>query len=192
MTLLLLTVGPLVYGQASGFNFSVGYGPALVTSPLAASHPSVVFGIAFQHDFDQRFGVALDFFHDVDDSHLHSNDWIYSAKYFLSDNDESAFYFGTFFGFQHLTGTVTDYSSSNVSGMYPTSTVSKMQFPFGVRAGVRGGMGGYFAELFGQAGYALGNGGLYYSEGTRMNSSSVYYTLGLSFIGFGWEHSRGH
>ncbi len=131
------------------------------------------------------------FFYGSDDSYISSNDWIYSAKYFFSDNDETAFYLGTFFGYQHLKGTTTDYSNSYLS-TYTRTKVSKAQFPIGIRTGVRGGMGGYFGELFGQVGYAVGNGSLYYSEGKRVDSSPLYFTLGLSFLGGGWEHSRSH
>lgn len=191
----LFTTGTLLYGQASGFNFSLGYGSAVVRNPMGSSIPSTVIGLAFQHDFDQRFGVALDFFLDGDeDSYINSFDWVYSAKYFFSDNDETAFYLGSFIGYQHLMGTESIYSGMNSSayGTYTDVKVSKVQFPIGIRAGVRGGMAGYFAELFAQAGYAIGNGKLYYSEGQRVSSSPLYFTLGVSFLGFGWDHARSH
>ncbi len=119
-----------------------------------------------------------------------SYDAIYSAKYFLWDNnDQTSFYIGSFFGLQRVKATVEALSHTG-PGQYsvPRSDHTRVQFPLGIRAGVKGGLDGFFGELFAQLGYAIGNGDLYTSEGVKAATSPVYFTVGVSFLGGGWDH----
>jgi hypothetical protein len=70
---------------------------------------------------------------------------------------------------------------------HTTADVSHVQFPVGLRAGVRGGLQGYFAEVFTHVGYAIGSGELVSAGSSSLNSRSLYFGLGFSFLGFGWE-----
>lgn len=194
VTVVLFTAGHLVYGQASGLNFTIGFADPIQVTGDTYHEPRSVIGLAYQQDLDHRFGVALDFFygtHGYDPVLERSYDLIYSAKYFTSDNDDAtSFYLGTFFGLQSIKATVEE-EIPNSSGYtsYRTSDHGKLQFPLGIRVGVRGGLDGYFGELFAQAGYAVGNGTIYHSsDGVTVATTPLYFTLGFSFLGVGWDH----
>jgi hypothetical protein len=193
-TLALFTAVSLAHGQASGFNFTIGFGDALQVTGDTYHEPRSTVGLAYQQDLDHRFGVALDFFYGGNryvNTSEHSYDLVYSAKYFTSDNDDAtAFYLGTFFGFQSIRATVEE-EVTNSSGYssYVQSDHTRVQFPLGIRVGVRGGLDGYFGELFAQAGYAIGNGTIFHSpDGVTMATTPLYFTLGFSFLGVGWDH----
>jgi hypothetical protein len=191
---VLLTATTFLRAQASGFNFTIGFGDALQVTGDTYHEPRSTVGLAYQQDLDHRFGVALDFFYGGNryvNTSEHSYDLVYSAKYFTSDNDDAtAFYLGTFFGFQSIRATVEE-EVTNSSGYssYVQSDHTRVQFPLGIRVGVRGGLDGYFGELFAQAGYAIGNGTIFHSpDGVTMATTPLYFTLGFSFLGVGWDH----
>ena len=190
----LFATATVLHAQASGFNFTIGYANSLKVSDQVHNEPKSVLGLAYQQDLDHRFGVALDFFYGTNGygtASERSYDLIYSAKYFTSDNDDAtSFYFGTFFGAQSVKATVEEYvpNSSGYSAYLQTEH-THVQFPIGIRTGVRGGLDGYFGELFAQVGYAIGNGSIYRtSEGVTVGTSPLYFTLGFSFLGVGWDH----
>ncbi|MBS1941478.1 MAG: hypothetical protein JST38_11460 [Bacteroidetes bacterium] len=184
---LLVIVGGAAHGQASGFNFTIGYGPGMVKGLSNSRQLASGLGLAYQQDFEPRFGMALDLNYRMDNVDVHAVDGIISAKYFTSDNDATAFYIGSFFGIQSLKATSREYASPGI-GSAVMKDHTKLQFPIGLRAGVRGGLDGYFAELFAQAGYMIGNGQLYTSEGEQVSTSPVFLSIGFSFLGFGWDH----
>jgi hypothetical protein len=191
---LFLSTGTLLHAQASGFNFTIGFADPIQVSGDTYHEPRSVIGLAYQQDLDPRFGVALDFFygtHGYSPASERTYDLIYSAKYFTSDNeDATSFYLGTFFGFQSIKATVWEEvpNSSGYSSQVQ-SDHTHVQFPLGIRAGVRGGLDGYFGELFAQAGYAIGNGTIYRtSDGVTVGTTPLYFTLGFSFLGIGWDH----
>ena len=189
----LITV-TFLHAQASGFNISFGYANCLAVSDQTYKEPNVVLGMAYQQDLDRRFGVALDFFYggnNYGSTYGQNYDWIYSAKYFTSDNDDAtAFYIGTFFGYQKVKATFEKYVPNNSGyGSYVKSAHNHVQFPLGIRAGVRGGLSGYFAELFAQVGYSIGNGLIFHTpDGATVRTTPLYFTLGCSFLGGGWNH----
>ena len=138
-------------------------------------------------NFEPRFGIAVDLFYNYDQNQRHATDGIFSAKYFTSDNDATAFYFGSFIGVRSVKATETEYSASYSGGMKQVDH-TQLQFPIGLRAGLRGGLDGYFGELFAQAGYAIGSGPLYELEGETYQGRPLYLMVGFSFLGFGWDH----
>lgn len=184
----LLAATSFAFGQASGFNLTIGFGPSLLMSPSSQGFTGTSVGFAFQQDFEPRFGMALDLSVSGDGYDDLAVGGIVSAKYFATDNDVTAMYIGSFFGVRSMRAGVTEYSGAVGQQVSTHAEYSKLQFPIGLRGGVRGGLGGYFGELFAQAGYVIGNGTLYVGEGTTVKSSPLYLTLGFSFIGFGWEH----
>ena len=174
VALFLCATATFAHAQASGFNVTVAYAHGL-----------------FQHDLSQRFGIGLEVVLGFDrfTSDVRSYEGIYSAKYFFSDNEGTTGYIGSFIGVQSLKAEVTEYVlGSNGYSTPRTVTASKIQVPIGIRMGMRGGLDGYFGELFVQAGYALGNGILYKADGDIVKTTPLYFSVGGSFLGFGWDH----
>lgn len=157
--------------QATGVNFTIMYGHSLYSHQPGFS-PNTTYGFGVQHDLSDRLGFGVDVNY-VSTGYSSTDAWefMYHAKYFASDNDATAFYIGSFIGVQ------------NASGDYPFVTL-----PIGLRTGVRGGLEGYYAELFLQAGYSIGSGELVrYPEGGVLESKPLFFGIGVSFLGFGWD-----
>ena len=190
MAVVLLTLATSAFGQASGFNFTLEFGHHLEEQdpPESFGNASAV-GLAYQQDLSRRFGLGLDVFWGFETKETKSVEAIYSAKYFFSDNSYTAPYIGSFIGVQKLKTSFTEYVPA--SNGYTTSRnveAKRLQVPIGLRAGLRGGLDGYFGELFVQAGYAIGNGNYYVADGKQVKSSPLFLGLGFSFLGFGWDH----
>lgn len=167
--------------QATGLNVTLHYLQPLTNSP-ENKFSSTIVGLGIQHDFARRIGMGLDVNYGASASDpVSALEVVYSAKFFASDNDATSLYIGSLIGVQRLSGT-NDFSSAG-------EEFSHIQIPVGIRAGLRGGLQGYFGELFAQAGYAIGNGELYQNNaGTvSISSSPLYFSVGFSFLGFGWE-----
>jgi hypothetical protein len=181
--LLLLMTCRVAFSQTTGINLTLQYAHALVDGDKGIV-PSATAGLGFQHDFEKRLGMAVDLNYAVgEESDVRALEAIYSAKFFTSDNDATAFYIGSFLGVQRLSGSgSTSTGISSASGEF-----SHLQFPIGLRAGLRGGLEGYFGEIFTHVGYALGNGTLVPTSSGGMNSEALYFGVGFSFLGFGWE-----
>jgi hypothetical protein len=100
-------------------------------------------------------------------------EFIYSARYFTTNNKSSAFYVGSFLGYQKIEG------------------AESKQFPIGVGLGYRGGLRGYFGEIYGRLGYSIGGGQTVsadHGEGYgKSETSSLYLSIGVAFLGFGWD-----
>ncbi len=60
--MVLFTAVPLVHGQASGINITLGGGSHLISKTTSEGQTTGVFGLAYQQDLGRRFGVALDLF----------------------------------------------------------------------------------------------------------------------------------
>ena len=172
-----LLLGQAGFSQSTGFNLTLQYAHAIVDGDKGIV-PSATVGLGFQRDFQKRIGMGLDVnFAQRDGSRIQTIEAIYSAKFFTSDNDATALYIGSFLGVQSYSG-----GSGTSAG-----DVSHLQFPIGLRAGLRGGLEGYFGELFTHVGYAIGNGELVSTSSGKVNSAPLYFGLGFSFLGFGWE-----
>lgn len=189
--LFLCATATFAHAQASGFNVTVAYGHGLVQHAKFEGEVSTAVGLAYQHDFSQRFGIGLDAVLGFDRTNTsdRSYEGIYSAKYFFSDNEGTTGYIGTFIGVQSLKADVTEHVATG-PGYYSIQHVkaSKIQVPVGIRMGLRGGLDRYFGELFIQAGYALGNGKFYKADGVIVKTTPLYFSVGGSFLGFGWDH----
>jgi hypothetical protein len=170
-----------VHGQATGLNLTLDYAHKLVQEDEGIV-PTATFGLGIQHDFDRRIGMGVDVFYSAGEQYnINALELIYSAKYFTSSNEYTSFYIGSLVGVQILSG------SGSVNGISGSVDVSHIQIPVGLRAGLRGGLEGYFGELFVQGGYAIGHGELYRNSTGSVNSAPLYFMFGLSFLGFGWE-----
>ena len=184
--LCALTLGVLatqLRAQATGINVTLEYAHALVAGSKGLV-PTGTFGLGVQRDFDRRLGMGADvFFSGGGDDNINALEFIYSAKYFTSSNEYTSFYLGSLLGVQVLSGS----GYSNVGGVSGSIAVSRVQIPIGLRAGLRGGLEGYFGELFVQGGYAIGNGELFRTAAGAVNSAPLYFGFGLSFLGYGWE-----
>lgn len=187
--LLLFATATSTHAQASGFNFTVAYGHGLIQHEETGFISTAV-GLGYQQDLSPRFGLGLDAVLGFDRvKGIRSYEGIYSTKYFFSDNEGTALYMGTFIGVQLLKAEVTEYVQGTTG--YATSRnveASKLQVPVGIRTGLRGGLAGYFAELFVQAGYAIGNGKFYTVDDRTVKTTPLYFSMGFSFLGFGWDH----
>ncbi len=174
--------------QATGLNLTFQYAHGLLADDKGFV-PSTTVGLGYQRDFQRRIGMGVDVNYAMHQGDaFQAFEVIYSAKYFTSDNDATAFYLGSFLGFQKLSGDGRTYTGTvNGSSQYEDVRISRTQIPVGLRMGVRGGLQGYFAELFFQAGYNLGNGELYSSKEGAVSSKPLFMGLGFSFLGFGWE-----
>ncbi len=190
MVIALLVLASSAFSQASGFNFTLEYGHRLVDrDPPSRFTSAVGLGLAYQQDFSNRFGAGLDFFWGGDSEGAQSFEGIYSAKYFFTDNSSTAPYIGSFIGVQSLKDSYSEIIPlGNGYTDYNYVEVKKLQVPVGLRAGLRGGLDGYFGELFVQAGFAIGSGDFYVSNGKQVKSSPLFFGVGLSFLGFGWDH----
>jgi hypothetical protein len=182
--LLALSQAPImVRGQATGLNITLDYGHKLVEQDRGFV-PTATFGLGVQHDFDRRIGMGVDLFYSAGEQYsVNALEFIYSAKYFTSSNEYTSFYVGSMLGVQLLSGSGYGIVGSNNGSV----EVSHVQIPVGLRAGLRGGLEGYFGELFVQGGYAIGNGELYRNSAGSVNSAPLYFMVGMSFLGFGWE-----
>lgn len=180
--LLLALIWHTGFSQATGINLTLQYAHAIVDGDKGVV-PSATFGLGFQHDFQKRLGMGVDVNYAVRDvGDVSAFELIYSAKFFTADNDGTACYVGSFIGVQRISG--PDVSTGAASS---SADFSRVQVPIGLRAGVRGGLEGYFGEIFTHVGYAIGNGELVTTASGKLNSEALYFGVGFSFLGFGWE-----
>ncbi len=185
----LLLLASFMMGQATGINFLIEYGHPLTDTDKGFAS-SVAFGMGLQHDFTDRLGASLEVRYAASDKQddLHAWEVIYNAKYFTAENDGTAAYIGSLIGVQSYGGTgLEPVPNSYGYTDYRAVEISHVQFPVGLRAGVRGGLDGYFGELYVQAGYSIGSSFLFNGTDAPVNSSATFFGVGLSFLGFGWE-----
>jgi hypothetical protein len=181
---------PRVHGQAMGINMGGEFSRFSLKKGGQGSIAGNYY-LAIHRDFSNRIGASLQAGYGSVGVNTRSIDVIYKAKYFVTDNDESAFYLGSFIGYQKMSGSYSRYTPQNpYSG--GTVSFSHGQVPIGLTCGVRGGLAGYFAELSCSLGYAIGGGAVLIPEqpGSYTNgvtSSSLYLSVGFSWLGFGWD-----
>lgn len=179
---LFASAGYHCFSQASGINLTLQYAHAIVDGDKGIV-PSATFGLAFQRDFQKRLGMGVDVnYAGRDAGDVSAFELIYSAKFFTADNDGTACYVGSFIGVQRISGSGVSTGAASSSADF-----SRVQVPIGLRAGVRGGLQGYFGEIFTHVGYAIGNGELLSTPSGKLNSEPLYFGVGFSFLGFGWE-----
>lgn len=178
LVMALFFWGTAAWSQASGFNLNIFYGHGLLKGEKTIDWGGAGGSLGYHHDLSTRFGLALNLGIAGDDLGASSVESIYSAKYFFSDNDETAAYLGSFIGVQSIKATER----------YPTVNASKVQVPIGLQLGLRGGLDGFFGELFLQAGYNLGSGTMYSNSEGPVKTAPIYFSLGVGLLGFGWDH----
>lgn len=161
--------------QSTGISVGADYIQRVVDGASALDGGS--FGFGLHKDFDHRVGAALEA------RYLYSGDdvlgWegLYSARYFMSDNSSTAGYIGSYIGYRSVG------LNANATGVRATMV------PIGLCAGVRGGLAGYFASLYGYVGYGIGGGtALRESSIDPLVTSRLHLAIGVVFAGFGWDN----
>jgi hypothetical protein len=136
------------------------------------SNEFVAYNFSYHHDMSEYFGFALE----LSSLPKEYTEFIYSARYFTTNNKYSSFYAGSFLGYQTING---------------GSDAGIKQFPLGVALGYRGGLRGYFAEIYGRLGYSIGGGqeinGGDDSDYNVSETTPLYVFVGVAFLGFGWD-----
>lgn len=127
------------------------------------------YGLGYDQDLNKRLSLAAQFRYGTDGAASHFQ-FDYRTAYHLADNDASSFYLGPQIGIR-----------SYQSGVEGTVV------PVGMRMGVRGGLQGYFADLYAGVFFPLGATGLSRPllEQERYELASVSFAIGLH-MGFGW------
>ena len=165
-----------VRAQANGINLLFEYRKAEIKQD-GASKLGFAYGLSFQHDFKDRVGMGVTASLVGEESR--SFELLYDSKFFTSDNDDqTAFYVGSFIGFQKLKTSV--YTGKEYED------VSRTQIPVGLQIGVRGGLPGYFGELKLKVGYCLASGSLGGVGNAEVSTEPLYLGLGIAYLGFGW------
>ena len=175
VVLVFLVLGFGARAQSTGISVGVDYVQRVVDGASVLDAGSLGFGV--HKDFDRRVGAALEA------RYLYSGDdvlgWegLYSARYFMSDNAATAGFIGSYIGYRSLG------LNANATGVRATMV------PIGLCAGVRGGLDGYFASLYGYLGYGIGGGtALRESSIAPLVTSRLHLAIGVIFGGFGWDN----
>lgn len=160
------------------------------------------YGLGYDHDLNSRlaWGVDLSYQttgstrvgdHRIDMGGLDALELIYRASYMTSSNERSAFYLGSWVGLRRYT-----YSEpfTAADGERRHRDANAISVPLGLRMGVRGGLEGFYGDLYLAMGCRMG--GTVYtvlSDDAAVRSttlSGVELRLGMA-LGFGWEgHHR--
>lgn len=163
------------HAQASGVNLLFEYRGANIREENTRSL-DVGYGLSFQHDFKHRIGMGVSgIISGSDDLAL---EVLYDSKYFMADNAYTSAYVGSFIGYQ-----IVRYASGS-------KELSRGHVPLGLQFGVRGGLPGYFGEVKIKLGYRLGHGELATMEPSDVRTEPLYWSVGISYLGFGWRHGR--
>lgn len=155
----------LVHAQASGIR---GILYSFETLPNNRSAHTQSVGLGYDHDLEQRLSFNVNFRTD-----LEGQVWTaeYRSAYHFSDNSSTSFYVGPSIAYRNISGTG--------SGVVPV----------GLRMGIRGGLDGFFADLY--AGFAHNMGGKDLGKlNDRTNKRSpigTTFVFGLD-LGLGWDH----
>lgn len=165
--------------QATGLNFGMD-GRTGSGSDDSGRQFNLAYFLSVQHDFSERVGMGITGAYLSEG--LPGFEVIYDAKYFTSNNERTSFFLGSFLGFQRLSTDVYN------SATRLTEDVGRTQLPIGLQIGLRGGLPGFFGELHVKAGYNIGNGEFGDGLPNAPSTTPLYLSLGLSYLGFGWEH----
>ncbi|MCB0769736.1 MAG: hypothetical protein KDC00_04950 [Flavobacteriales bacterium] len=141
------------------------YEPLFEGGSLAAHY-----GIGYDHDLNERVSSAWTARLDPGNDSYVLN---YRSAYHFSDNDRGSFYFGPSVGVRRFT----------VEG-------SPTLMPVGLRAGVRGGLERFYADLYAGFQYNAGSGKSFSETGqyAGVDLRAATYTIGLDF-GWGWARN---
>ena len=128
-------------------------------------------GLGYDHDMNERLSIGVDLRALVD----RKASWAlsYHSAYHFSDNDAGSFYLGPQVSMLNLAANAGD----------------RMILPIGLRAGVRGGLERFYADLFGSVSLAPGASNVAYGESNGYKLSNIFYQLGLH-LGWGWDRRR--
>lgn len=141
---------------------------ALATEGGIRGSQTVGFGL--DHDVSERGSIGLDLKMGIGEG----GGWgaYYRSAYHVSDNENASFYLGPTLGF------------ARIGEDDPVTVV-----PLGFRMGVRGGLEGFYADLYGGVISNLGAGSAVSTgDGEVTDTSGLLLVLGLN-IGFGWAGS---
>lgn len=177
----------------------------------ATKWPNLTFLVGLDIDLSIRTSIALDFTYGLGDptailsdeeyygtssvSYKFDHNVIgltYRSQYFFRDNDRVALYMGPFLGFRKTDYTIkpnTTYDyNTGLNIQLPTTKLTKMTFPVGMRFGFRNGLSGYCQDNYFSIGYNVGadSGELPDYLETRHEFSKLFIQLGFTF-GIGWD-----
>lgn len=159
---------------------------------------NIQYGLGFDHDLNDHLAFGADVIYRVEGtskwsgigrppSDLSGWDVQYRSYYLLGDHERTSFYMGSWIGVR-TTKYVIGQTLSN--GSYVRDEGSTISVPVGVRIGMRGGLEGFFGDLFVAFGYAIGGSvptERYGMDGfIREPLSGPEFRAGLNF-GIGWE-----
>jgi hypothetical protein len=163
ITFLLLAV--LSFGQYGIRAIIWNYEPVVGGNGDLLPH----IGIGVDHDINERISNAVQF-----RMAFSSDIWVlnYRTAYHFADTDGPSFYMGPMVGLRSIKGEVDQ----------------RMLFPLGLRAGVRGGLRGFFADLYAALVYNVGARDPIILSDQREPSNivPVTYCIGLD-MGLGWD-----
>lgn len=167
----------------------------------SGSHPTFGFGI--DHDPAERLSLGMDVSWALGESvgvlvggpqltygsaTFSTVSVIYRSAYcFRSNDDQTSAYFGPLVGYTRVS------SELDQKGQGPKRSTTRTLIPLGLRFGVRGGLRGFYSDLFCTASYRLGaNKPLF--PGSAMDAADLQprgftFSVGLA-IGVGWDNGR--
>jgi hypothetical protein len=171
--------------QATGVKFTMDY----LHPVLTEGRQQATIGIGVDHDMSDRIGFGLDVRYGGTSGYSTEAgllEVLYSAKYFTSSNDDrTAFYLGSFIGYQRIKGTFVRSIPGTGPNYFSTTNTSEeytnTQIPIGLRLGVRGGLQGFFGEVYAHIGYAIGSGAVL----PELNTTPLFMSVGVG-LGGGW------
>lgn len=195
--LMVCPVAPSVAQSATGLRVGIDLYHPILKSGLN-DMPLFAFGV--DHDLNDRLSIALEYrlgsnkneyistgslAHPVALQDVRISGWTYRAAYCLrSNDDQSSVYFGPTVGIVRLSSSISYQGVRHKGG----STV----FPLGLRAGIRGGLRGFYMDLFCSAQYLAGGGSSLYDlpfsgDHSYITTRSMQFTAGFA-MGGGWGY----
>ncbi len=166
--------------QGTGFNFSMGYHP-IVRSIDEEKVRGVSIGLGLQRDMTDHIGFGAEARYCPNEGAGGGGTFEleYNSRYFVSSNEDAAFYFGPFLAYQKVSLDILVPTAIVGNGGY--EKLKRTGWPLGLRFGLRGALDGVFFEGYGNIGYVIGNGAL--SE--RIYTQPLYMSFGIG-LGGGW------
>ncbi len=127
------------------------------------------YGLGFDHDMNERLSMGLQVRYSGPT--LQAD---YRSAFHFSENDRSSFYLGP------------------QCGLRSFLEEEDLVFPIGLRTGVRGGLRGFYADLFASVSYSLGDRAGYGADTSAslpaVDASPVSFNVGLH-MGIGWDRA---
>ncbi|MEX1133087.1 MAG: hypothetical protein WEC15_07690 [Flavobacteriales bacterium] len=128
----------------------------------------VHYGLGYDHDLNDRLAMGVQMRYSAG-----ATSWVmtYHSHYHFSDNESSSFYMGPNIGFRSVDGSAT-------------------LIPIGMRMGVRGGLEGFYADLYVGGHYNVGGGGRAVVEEVGATDLRTLSFCGGIDIGIGWGKKK--